>query len=514
MPGSAQGWDQDQGDDPRDSTIDLPRLREAAQLSRRPAPHHEPGSSAPPSRSHTQPARGPAPRGSGRHDAAGHDPLSPDWPGRDPGTRDQDRNPGRRDPGSRDLTGYGRAGYDQADYDRAGYGRAARGRPGYDRDREPGYPGGPAADPPGLPPAEPPLTGLPPAEPPLAGLPPDEPPLAGLPPAEPPPAARAASMPPFPLPSFPEPPAPAAAAGPPDPALAALAERIRELQALSATAPATSPRPPGGTATAPASSPRPPGMPPASTTAAPGAPTYPPGTEPARTTTAPGDSAGPGQPATTGSAAPVRSAPEAVSEGVTDAAQLPEKSVRTGQYDSVSDRRAAEPEPVGGTGLAPRADLVPDRAAPSPAASSGYSSSPASPGAELEMVGDRAVEQAASEVFAYQSAAQPARRGGLRAGPADGVSMPQDRPARGSLAELRLRLERLPAGHPSSPYDDTGAFRPSPQQLRQLELPLADEERDAEPPARASLLAATAGTGGSAAGQALPRCRAEFREKQ
>jgi hypothetical protein len=114
------------------------------------------------------------------------------------------------------------------------------------------------------------------------------------------------------------------------------------------------------------------------------------------------------------------------------------------------------------------------------------------------MAGDRAVEQASSDIAAYQSAAQLARRGGWRAGPADGVSMPQDRPARGSLAELRLRLERLPAGHPSSPYDDTGAFRPSPQQLRQLELPLADEERDAEPPARASLLAATAGTGGSA----------------
>jgi len=63
-----------------------------------------------------------------------------------------------------------------------------------------------------------------------------------------------------------------------------------------------------------------------------------------------------------------------------------------------------------------------------------------------------------------------------RRGPADGASMPNDRPPKGSLAELRLRLERLPAGHPSSPYDETGARRPAPQQLRQLELPLADED--------------------------------------
>jgi hypothetical protein len=80
-----------------------------------------------------------------------------------------------------------------------------------------------------------------------------------------------------------------------------------------------------------------------------------------------------------------------------------------------------------------------------------------------------------------------------RNGQADSIGGPQDRPARGSLAELRLRLEGLPPGHPSSPYDDQGARKPSPQQLRQLELPLADEERESDPPARASLLAATAG---------------------
>jgi hypothetical protein len=86
-----------------------------------------------------------------------------------------------------------------------------------------------------------------------------------------------------------------------------------------------------------------------------------------------------------------------------------------------------------------------------------------------------------------------------RGGPADYFRAPPDRPerpARGSVAELRMRLGRLPAGHPSSPYDDQGLPRSAPQQLRQLELPLAEEERDAESPARASLLAASADLSG------------------
>jgi hypothetical protein len=42
----------------------------------------------------------------------------------------------------------------------------------------------------------------------------------------------------------------------------------------------------------------------------------------------------------------------------------------------------------------------------------------------------------------------------------------------GSVAELRERLERLPDGHPSSPYDGAGRVKPSPTRLRQLELGL------------------------------------------
>ena len=47
-----------------------------------------------------------------------------------------------------------------------------------------------------------------------------------------------------------------------------------------------------------------------------------------------------------------------------------------------------------------------------------------------------------------------------------------DRPERGSLADLRLRLERLPAGHPSSPYNDDLSRKPPVARLKDLELPL------------------------------------------
>jgi hypothetical protein len=52
------------------------------------------------------------------------------------------------------------------------------------------------------------------------------------------------------------------------------------------------------------------------------------------------------------------------------------------------------------------------------------------------------------------------------------------RSPKGSLAELRSRLARLPAGHPSSPYDDAGQVRPMPTGLKQLELGLPAPERE------------------------------------
>ena len=52
------------------------------------------------------------------------------------------------------------------------------------------------------------------------------------------------------------------------------------------------------------------------------------------------------------------------------------------------------------------------------------------------------------------------------------------RPRAGSIADLRSRLTRLPDGHPSSPYDDGGQARPLPTRLRQLELGLPAPGRD------------------------------------
>ena len=42
-------------------------------------------------------------------------------------------------------------------------------------------------------------------------------------------------------------------------------------------------------------------------------------------------------------------------------------------------------------------------------------------------------------------------------------------------ADLAARLERLPVGHPSSPYRDDGSRKPSPPDLAKYELPLPDE---------------------------------------
>jgi len=55
---------------------------------------------------------------------------------------------------------------------------------------------------------------------------------------------------------------------------------------------------------------------------------------------------------------------------------------------------------------------------------------------------------------------------------------PAARPAPGSLADLRSRLSRLPAGHPSSPYDDSGQARPLPTRLKHLELGLPAPARE------------------------------------
>ena len=71
---------------------------------------------------------------------------------------------------------------------------------------------------------------------------------------------------------------------------------------------------------------------------------------------------------------------------------------------------------------------------------------------------------------------------------------PGDRPARGSAADLRQRLERLPHGHPSSPYYDDGTPRPPLVRLKNLELPLPGEERDLDGTAQRDVTRPAAGT--------------------
>jgi hypothetical protein len=230
----------------------------------------------------------------------------------------------------------------------------------------------------------------------------------------------------------------------PDPALTELAERIRELQALAA-------RPsPGGS---PSDPPAPRSEPRAPRSALPA-----PRSELAG---APGGLAGArSDPGTPVSEPPV-SRSEPAPPYVPDVSQSHANSGTARQDYVVSDPRAAEPPSAADGEFAVRDD-------PAPAPRS------------------RGGEYLSSQGY---TSGQEHRAMDRRRGPADGASMPADRPVRGSLAELRLRLERLPAGHPSSPYDETGARRPAPEQLRQLELPLADED---EHPIRSSLLAPVA----------------------
>jgi hypothetical protein len=57
-----------------------------------------------------------------------------------------------------------------------------------------------------------------------------------------------------------------------------------------------------------------------------------------------------------------------------------------------------------------------------------------------------------------------------RAGQAD---LPQE--TQPKQADVPARLERLPVGHPSSPYRDDGSRKPPPPDLSEYELPLPDE---------------------------------------
>jgi hypothetical protein len=129
---------------------------------------------------------------------------------------------------------------------------------------------------------------------------------------------------------------------------------------------------------------------------------------------------------------------------------------------------------------------------------------PDAPSAEAELDGD---EPPAPSVHTAEAAAairDPAAAGALQARqPAEPVQAigpqiiaPAARPSAGSLGDLRSRLARLPAGHPSSPYEDGGHARPSPTRLRQLELGLPAPGRE---PGDGAASGADAGDGGHSA---------------
>jgi len=74
---------------------------------------------------------------------------------------------------------------------------------------------------------------------------------------------------------------------------------------------------------------------------------------------------------------------------------------------------------------------------------------------------------------------EPERAGTGQPGPAANLT-----PVPGSRADLRQRLERLPYGHPSSPYHVDGERKPPPPRLKHLELAPPVPDRQSEPPAR------------------------------
>ncbi len=104
-----------------------------------------------------------------------------------------------------------------------------------------------------------------------------------------------------------------------------------------------------------------------------------------------------------------------------------------------------------------------------------------------ELPADELAPPAASGSGPTSTNADPAGAGAARVRPqaeSAGVSGPPVfatpvRHAAGSLADLRSRLARLPAGHPSSPYEDGGQARALPTRLRQLELGLPAPGREA-----------------------------------
>src|SRR5258707_1225360 len=104
-----------------------------------------------------------------------------------------------------------------------------------------------------------------------------------------------------------------------------------------------------------------------------------------------------------------------------------------------------------------------------------------------------AAPEAASDPLTGTAAEQPAVAAGARArapsagdSPARQIDQPNRTPVPGSWADLSQRLERLPYGHPSSPYHVDVERKPPPPRLKHLELAPPVADRSGDLPARPS----------------------------
>jgi hypothetical protein len=153
---------------------------------------------------------------------------------------------------------------------------------------------------------------------------------------------------------------------------------------------------------------------------------------------------------------------------VTDYLSAPAQAAESGQAAPYTAAAAQIPA----ASQIPAARLVPDSPSPD---SAGHAAPPFPPPGVTEVPGgepdpSRADGTANAPAQPAAAAQRPAAR--VTADRQLGGSVTTGRPPTGSLADLRSRLASLPDGHPSSPYEDGGAVRPLPIQLRQLELGL------------------------------------------
>ena len=165
-----------------------------------------------------------------------------------------------------------------------------------------------------------------------------------------------------------------------------------------------------------------------------------------------------------------------------------------GDRDRLAGERIGHAADRGSSSAAPAADPAPAASAASsaapafgaPAAPPVVSPAPHCRGPAPQTVTSPVAPTAASPVAvgaAVTAAAKPAATPPAAAGRVAQRPVsprPAERPSRGSLADLRSRLSRLPDGHPSSPFDDAGRTRPLPTRLKQLELGLPAPEREAD----------------------------------